>query len=67
MQIDRELDKVFRITITENEAEFICDESTMNHQRTKTMCTRIGANVLRYMQTSCISLDRIKPPFIFEI
>lgn len=52
MQIDKELDKVFKITVTEKEAEFLCDASQMDFERSKQVVTRIGSTLLGFMQNA---------------
>lgn len=54
MQIGKELDRVFRITVTEKEAEFLCDASRMNFERSKQIVTRIGSNLLAFMQNALV-------------
>lgn len=67
MRIDRELDKVFRVTICEKEAELICDVSRMSFERHKLIVTRLGNSLLMFMQKASIAPDKCQPPFKFEL
>lgn len=67
MRIDRELDKVFRVAITEKEAELICDCSVMNFHRSGEVVMRIGRALLSYMHDSCIEPHAVKPSVEVEL
>lgn len=67
MRIDKELDKIFRVTITEKEAELICDSSRMSFERRKLIVTRIGNSLLDYIEKASIAPDICQPPFKFEL
>lgn len=67
MQIERELDKVFRVSITEKEAELICDCSVMDFDRSRDVTYRIGRALLRYMHDACIVPHAIQPSTEVEL
>ena len=67
MLIQRELDKVFRVTITEKEAELICDCSVLNFSKSVCVVRRIGSSLLNYMQDASINPHTVKPPMKVEL
>lgn len=67
MRIDRELDKVFRVTISEKEAELICDISQISFERHKLIVTRIGNSLLMFMQKASVAPSECQPPFKIEL
>jgi len=66
MHIEREFDKVFRVTITEKEAVLICDSSIMDFERTRHVATILGVALLEYMKDSCQAVFQIKPSMEVE-
>lgn len=60
MQIQREFDKVFRITITEKEAELICDCSVMDFTRSREVVVCIGQALLTFMHDASIEPHAVK-------
>lgn len=67
MRINKELDKAFRVTITEKEAEMICDCSVMGFHRSSEVVVRIGGALLSYMHDSCIEPHAVKPSVEVEL
>lgn len=67
MRINRELDKVFRVTITEKEAELICDCSVMDFDRSKDIVRSIGLGLLSFMHDASIEPHSVKPSIEVEL
>lgn len=67
MRIDRELDKIFRVTISENEAELICDCSVMDFDRSRVIVRHIGQGLLTFMHDACIEPHAVKPSAEVEL
>lgn len=52
MRIERELDKIFRVTITEKEALMIGDSTQVDFERSRQIANHIGSRLLAYMMCS---------------
>lgn len=67
MQINRELDKVFTITITEKEALMIGDCKQVDFHRSKQIANHIGCQLLGYMMMCSELPDSCQPPLEVEL
>lgn len=67
MRIDHELDKVFRVTITEKEALQICDMKEVDFNRSKQIIQDIGHDLLFYMIQCCEQPYACQPSITVEL
>jgi len=67
MQIERVSDKVFRLTLTDDEADYIADCSQIDFDRSKQISNHIGDKILFYMMDSCSYPHAKKPPLQMDL
>lgn len=67
MQINRELDKVFRVTLTEEEALMIGDCKQIDFLRSKQIASHIGSQLLGYMMMCSELPDSCQPSLEVEL
>lgn len=67
MQIDRIEDKVFRITLTDHEAEKISDHTEIDFHRHRLVANRVGSRLLGYMTESCKFPHSKRPTLELEV
>lgn len=67
MRIERIEDKEFKLTLTDDEADFIADASEIDFERSKQISDHIGDKVLFYMMDASQFPHSKKPPLEVRI
>ena len=67
MRIERVEDKIFTLTLTDDEAYFIADCTQIDFERSKIIANHIGSKVLFYMMNASSFPHSGQPPLEVEL